>query len=653
MATDTASAAATASTTEAVAADAASRDEALVAGSDEKTGTYPGEGQRYLVGQSVLRAPVVPYQRQKGDPLYRPLRIYTFDPSVSRLEGAVATVNVAFEPLAPGPVGRLFQVDCTDGELGLTYRTAELEDRDVLLANGYPPSPSDPRFHQQMVYAVCSNVYSAFKGALGRNLSWGFGGTDTPARLLLRPHYRNEQNAYFSKESGRGELRFGYFPASEKRLNNRSMPGGFVFTCLSQDIIVHEVTHALLDGLREHFMVPSNSDVVAFHEAFADLVAIFQHFSYTEVVLPAIRRCKGSLQDANLLNELAVQFGHTTGQNGPLRTAIERDAGNPRQYAPGLEAHDLGSILVSAVFDAFVQVFKRKTERYLRLATGGSGLLPAGELSHDMQTLLAERASKLASQFLAICIRAIDYCPPVGLTFGDYLRALITADYDVVPDDRWDYRGALIDAFWRRNIYPRSAGSLSEDALMWHGPRRNLVAVPGLDFATLRFQGDPAHAAGPKELRRQACALGQYATQAEHLEELGMVADGDPRLGGDRVSLPCVESIRSTRRAGPSGQIVFDLVAEITQERFVAASDRGPAFSYHGGATVILDPKGEIRYVILKSVVGAERLERRRRFLASACGAQYWTVRGNAHVRHGDLFEVAHRGAPSANLAKP
>lgn len=652
MASNATGSAATAATTEAVAADVASRDEAGASGFGEKDGRYPGEGEQYLVGQGVLRAPVVPYSRQKGDPLYRPLHIYTVDPSLSRLEGAVATVNVAFEPLAPGPVGCLFEVDSTDSELKLTYRIADLEDHNVLLADGYSPSPSDPRFHQQMVYAVCSNVYSTFKTALGRNLSWGFGGTGTAARLVLRPHYGNEQNAYFSKEAGRGELRFGYFPAPDKRMNNRSMPGGFIFTCLSHDIVVHEVTHALLDGLREHFMVPSNSDVVAFHEAFADLVAIFQHFSYTEVVLPAIRRCKGSLQKDDLLTQLAVQFGHTTGQNGPLRTAIERDNDNPRPYEPGLEAHDLGSILVSAVFDAFVQVFKRKTERYLRLATGGSGLLPPGELSHDLQTLLAERASKLASQFLTVCIRAIDYCPPVGLTFGDYLRALITADYDVVPDDRWDYRGALIDAFWRRNIYPRSATSLSEDALMWHGPRRNLAAVPGLDFATLKFQGDPAHAAGPKELRRQACALGWYATQVEHLEELGLVADGDPRLNGDRVSLPCVKSIRSARRAGPSGQIVFDLVAEITQEYFVAASDAGPAFSYHGGATVILDPKGEIRYVILKSVVGLGRLERRRKFLAGRCGARYWTVRDNAYVRQGDLFEMVHRSPSSDDSVK-
>jgi hypothetical protein len=47
----------------------------------------------------------------------------------------------------------------------------------------------------------------------------------------------------------------------------------------------------------------------------------------------------------------------------------------------------------------------------------------------------------------------------------------------------------------------------------------------------------------------------------------------------------------------------------------VQASSAGPAFSYHGGATLILGPEGEIRCAIVKSVVGRDRLERRRQFL--------------------------------------
>ena len=58
-----------------------------------------------------------------------------------------------------------------------------------------------------------------------------------------------------------------------------ALEGSYVFLSLSHDIIVHEVTHALLDGLRPEFHVASHPDVPAFHEAFADLIAVFQRFS--------------------------------------------------------------------------------------------------------------------------------------------------------------------------------------------------------------------------------------------------------------------------------------------------------------------------------------------------------------------------------------
>ncbi|MDB5750435.1 MAG: hypothetical protein JWP65_856 [Ramlibacter sp.] len=628
-----------ATTTEAVAADAASRvgEEPGAAGAPFAR-QYPGEGRQYAIGMGVLRAAATPHERKADEPLYRSLRIYAVDPAHTRLEGAVANVNVAYEPLEPGPVGKLIAVDDTD-PTGRARRKADLDERNVLIADGYEPSLSDPRFHQQMVYAVCSNAYSAFRTALGRTPSWSFGGPDEPARLIVRPHHARMRNAYYERVDNRGELHFGYFPAGEHP-TDRTMAGGIVFTCLSHDIVVHEMTHALLDGLRAHFMVPTNPDVIAFHEAFADLVAVFQHFSYPDVVRSAIRQCRGALEQAALLAQVASQFSRATGRQGPLRTALEH--GEHREYRDDLEPHALGAVLVSAIFEAFSTVFRRKTEAIVRLATGGTGVLPPGELPHDLQQLLAAKAGKLASQFLAICIRAIDYCPPTGMMFGDYLRALITADYDLVPDDPWDYRGALVDAFWRRRIYPRTSQHLSQDSLLWQGPRVDLPPVAGLDFATLRFQGDPAQAASVEELRRQAAALGHFVTERERLEEFGLAAQDDPRLGPNAVGLPTVESIRTARRAGPNGQIVFDLVAEITQAMHVAPTADGPGFTHHGGCTVLLSPKGEVRYVVLKSVLGAGRVDRRRDFLMTNLGQRFWRVDGDRLQPRGSVFRLMH-----------
>ncbi|MEO6163478.1 MAG: peptidase M4 [Candidatus Binatia bacterium] len=626
------------STTEATAAQAQSHgDIAMERAPIREPNPCANLNVTYLLGPGVERLAPAPYERVRGDPVFRPLRIFTVDPSTPRLAGAIALVDVPYEPVEPGPTGKLFSVDNYDGAQKIHYRRADLDDKNVLITDGYVPSQSDPRFHQQMVYAVCSNVYATFRKALGRHLAWGLGATQ--GKLVIRPHAFEEANAYYDEAAG--ELQFGYYVAG-KNSTDITLPGGFVFTCLSHDVIAHEVTHALLDGLRAEFSRPSGIDVLAFHEAFADLVAVFQRFSYKEVVRNAIRDARGDITKAEYLTKLALQFGHTTGKKAALRSAIDKniETGAPRVYDSGLEAHELGSVLVAAVFEAFAKIYRRKTERYLRLATAGSGLLPKGELPHDLQAVLADRAAKLAGQFLSICIRAIDYCPPIGLTFGDYLRALITADYDLVADDPWDYRGALIEAFRRRNIYPRGVANISEEALLWRPTRKPLAPVKGLDFAHLRFRGDPGRAADPNELRRQACVLGDFVARPEHLEEFGLVANGDSRLEGDTVSVPSVRSIRSSRRVGPDGQIAFDVIAEVTQLCTVARGSEH--FQYYGGSTIILGPMGEIRYVILKNVVVANRLERRREFLHSDAGQQYWLRTGSSYTPKTKLFKLLH-----------
>jgi hypothetical protein len=123
----------------------------------------------FTIDENVQRAVrCLPYERKPDDPIYRPLRIFSLDPSASRLEGAEATVNVPYEPLGPGPVGSVLEVDDYDGTQHTHWGRVDLDDRAVLLNSGRAPSTSDPLFHQQMVYVVCATVYAAFRRALGR-----------------------------------------------------------------------------------------------------------------------------------------------------------------------------------------------------------------------------------------------------------------------------------------------------------------------------------------------------------------------------------------------------------------------------------------------------------------------------------------------------
>jgi hypothetical protein len=633
----------------------AQTNEAPPGGSGEakSSGACAGEGTTFVIGDGVGRAVEGrPEERKSDRPIYRPLKIFALDPSVSRLEGATALINVPYEPLQPGPVGSLFWVSGETENEEQTDEPLDLEDPNILIRNGLDPSTSDKHFHEQMVYAVCSSVYTAFRMALGRHLSWGFNKpADKRVQLLIKPRGFQGNNSYYNRETG--ELSFGFYKSKT--------PGHFpgtVYACLSHDTVAHEVTHALLDGLRAHFSLPTSPDVLAFHEGFADLVAVFQHFSYEQVVRAAIRKSRGNISRADLLTDIARQLGQTGREyKTALRSAIDyssksdertksdeikaadvqagkvpaddkNEAKGPKIYNDKLEAHELGSVLVVAVFEAFITVFKRKTERLVRLATGGSGRLPPGEIPLDLQSALAEKASKLASQFLTMCIRAIDYCPPVDITFGEYLRAVITADKDLVPDDPWAYREAWVDSFRRHHIFPGSVQDLSEESLLWRAPEKQntpyeIPEIKGLTFAELKFDGDPAWPANEDELKRQACVLGEIVTRPEYIRGFGLAEKDDEQLKGDEVDLPKIQSIRSSRRIGPSGQVVFDVVAEVTQRRLARIIGTDDVCNFYGGATIIIDPRGRIRYVMTKRVTNNQRLDEQIEFLDSVEGAKY------------------------------
>jgi hypothetical protein len=591
---------------------------------------------------------VRPYQRGPLDPVYRPLRIFALDPAVSKLDGAVALVNVPFETLKRGPRGRLFHVKETDRAEGTdSDSVCDLEDPRVLLTQGYAPARSDRRFQNQMVYAVCSSVYAAFKAALGRDPVWGFDrdGSDEdvdPGALILHPRVREERNAHYDKAEG--SLNFGWFTAQETA--NGFMKGESVYTCLSHDVVVHELTHALLDGMRAKFTIPTQIDVLAFHEAFADLVAVFQHFSYRNVVLAAIRKSRGEVT-GELLTDLARPLGRTsTDRPSALRRAVDDSGGRcgrRLRYDRNLDVHELGSVLVLAVFDTFNTVYRRKIQRYVRLATGGAGHLGLGELPADLQVILAEEASQLASQFLSICIRAIDYCPPVDLEFGEFLRAVITADRELVPDDPWGYREAWIDAFRERGILPSDVKALDEDALAWKPPINKLRPITQLSFARLRFRGDPGRPAGASELGRQATALGAVIADPSYAAEFGLQTPD-----GDLIHKPCIESIRSARRVGPDGQILFDIVAEISQRRIVkGGGENDRSLPFYGGSTVILGPEGEIRYVIRKNVESTERSDGQRKFIEGPVGQQYWAPEGDVLAPKPNALKMLHDPARS------
>lgn len=683
-------------------------------------------------------------ERPAATPTRRRLRVYAFDPSLStRLETwrtNQVTLSIPWERLGyvhngtfiAGPVGDYLEVVDVDPASGAAYEVVNLDDPSLLATDGLVVSEVDPRFHQQMVYAVASSTIAHFERALGRTALWSprwkaidpkskreLSEAETALRpsnqkrwlqeyvhrLRIYPHAMREANAYYSPE--KKALLFGYFKAIDDG-SGLVMPGSTVFTCLSHDVVAHETTHALLDGLHPYFTDPSNPDVLAFHEAFADIVSLFSRFSMPEVVRTEIARARGQLDAENMLGSLALQFGAATGKRSALRDAIGtvkdgrwvRRAPDPALIRNTFEPHARGSLLVAAVFDAFLGIYRGRTSDLIRIASGGTGQLPAGELHPDLVDRLSREAYTAARHVLTMCIRALDYCPPVDITFGEYLRALITADSDMVPDDDKNYRIAMIEGFRRHGIYPQGVSSMSEEALKWEQPqfsknlqkciasalqyveqderrrdsqekesgRSNPASINPMTFGV-------AGSISPLRTRRgmtwsrmdRACAvireflLENLRSDSDIQWQLG-VCVGDRAPGSvhaeDRSGKPSfqVNRLRQSRRIGPGGMEVSDYVLEITQKRDGylnpdrqkqadslrrSARSRAPYdFMVRGGCTLNIDMRShQVRYCVAKNILSERRLEAQRRFMGdSSPGMGIY-----ARARTRETFAMLHR----------
>jgi hypothetical protein len=548
--------------------------------------------------ETITMATGYPWMELEQPPV-RILKVYALDPSAGNYIGNVMSVKIKWEEgLKAGPIGRKIAVIDYDGANKCYYPPVDLNDPRILARGGLDPSESDPRFHQQMVYAVASETIERFEAALGRRIGWRradrprtanrtdsdkgstWRKTDSIWTLNLFPHAMVQANAFYSPDA-KGIL-FGYFTA-EKTNQGRNLPGQRVFTCLSHDIIAHEMTHAIVDGIRTYFTEPTNPDVLAFHEGFADLAALFSHFSHKDALLDTIQKTGGrlyqfelkpdaaptlakkdkddrdeggkddlgkkativgELSTRNPLIDLAQQFGEASGMDRGLRSALDIPPNTNDIQTRIDDVHFRGSILVAAVFDAYFSIYLKRTAdlfRIYRAGGGSSSRSQPDDLPGPLARLLAEQAATTAAEFFQLCARALDYCPPVDITFGDFLRALITANLDLKADDGLAVRDALMQAFRVRGIYPEDAAFFSQDSLCWprvpkwtNPPAENalppvevMLADPKTGAAkltTLVF-GDP-NGLTTEEQNVNGAVLRQYAE--ENAKRLGF--DDDPKL---------------------------------------------------------------------------------------------------------------------------
>jgi hypothetical protein len=545
----------------------------------------------------------------------REISVLAEDPSV-RMNGnsrkpLMTKVRIPSEILVKGPRGSRIEVIDYDSSTGHFYEPyvlpqdedpyADADDIDKLLA--------DPGFHAHQVFGVASATLFEFERALGRNLSWGFAGRSHQLKIL--PHAFREANAFYSRSEE--SLLFGYFANPDK-------PKKTVFTCLSHDIVAHETTHAILDGLRDQLIRPSSPDQAAFHEGFADIIALLSNLRSEALIQVALKASKPrlserpsdridldktlkALETQSFLSGLADEMGKATGSLG--RGALRRSVGlapNPDLMKHMEEPHERGEILVAAVMHSFMKVWharlagKYKDSVVKPASENGEAAAPAPSTRRVDAWRVAEEGAKAAQHLLTMVIRAIDYLPPAHVEFKDFLMAMITSDWQTCPDDSsYHYRELLLASFKAFGIEPHGGGTSLEKGA--YKPIEDVLQYSRGNNSSMRSDCD-----------------GMFRFLWENREKLNLAKDAYTR----------VNSVRPVWRVAPDGFILHETVAEYYQlARNATIAElrhleipvppqlgRNDTFNLFGGGTLIFDEFGRLKFHISNNIASRTQSKR-------------------------------------------
>jgi hypothetical protein len=522
-----------------------------------------------------------------------------------------AEVEIPAETLEPGPWGYRVHVVDYDAASGMLWKP-----HDYTLANGVVVDPfadktdrellSNPKFHQQNVYAIIMRILARFEQALGRRVSWSFGGH----QLKVAPHASCDANAFYSKEDE--GLFLGYFVDPGFKGKRPTAENGLVFSCLSHDVTAHETTHALVDGLRERYTDPSSPDQAAFHEGISDVVALLSVFALREVVAGLLVNLKSkktihkreltakSLRKSALFG-LAEEMGEALAQvrGEALRRSVELMADPKKLRDPEFqEPHRRGEILVAAILNAMIEIWADRLEGLRRTDKGEVNL-----------SRVVEEGQRIADTLLTMAIRALDYSPPVHLEFGDYLSALLTADREIRPDDSvYKFRTALLDSFARYGVKPSSPYGDNEPGI-WGSPEQEVNQ--SLSYARSHFE----------PMQRDADEVFRFVW--ENRDVLGLFEGVYTQ----------VQSVRPCVRVDRDGFTLRETVAEYVQIiRLMPAELKKAGYtrpdgtllpddrevSLHGGGTLIFDEWGRLKYHIHNRLGNKKKQSERLQYLAQS-----------------------------------
>lgn len=422
-------------------------------------------------------------------PLNVSVRILPKDPLVARRDGLwPVKANLTCATLGHGPTSSRVAVVDYNADLDTRFAPARM----LSSKKGFRgiDGRSDEKlldsftFHQVNVWAIIEEILNRLENhrALGRPIPWasGFG------RLLVLPHAGYEANAFYDRETG--ALHFFYF---------EGLDGKPVYTCLSHDIIAHELGHAILDGLKPGYNDVSSAETAGFHEYFGDAIAMTASLRRREIALLVTKGAPQRLAAKNVVSAIASEFG--AAHHGVAAKDYLRGAWNSRKMSDlrgTYQEHDWSEILTGVYYSLLQYLYQRNLKRIVKEDDAAKKKRTVGKKWQQSMKALINAADQTAN----VMLRAIDYCPPVDLRYNEFARALLRADEVSYPIDTLGIRTELQRIFRKRGLVPpkedpkrrsdivralRDARPIDEitatpvDAYRFLDQHRDLFGIPG------------------------------------------------------------------------------------------------------------------------------------------------------------------------------
>lgn len=391
----------------------------------------------------------------------------------------------AREPLLDGPVSRRVAVIDFDPATGALVPGARFLAPDknrklgrYAVANLLDCEALD--FMQVSVFGAVMRMMRIFEeeDVLGRELRWAFDGE----QLLVVPRAGKAANAFYHRQSR--SLQFFF-------VDDPARAGGQVYSCLSTDIVAHETTHAILDGIARDLYDATSPQALAMHEAIADLGAVMLAVQTPRLLEQVMELTDGDITKNGAFSTIARQFGSAVyGADRPVRDL----ANDTSFFEPGgldlNEPHDLSLVLTGAIYALLVNEYGQIREEDCQeaMATGMiNGRPMTAKQKEDPRFSVSGFALvKASGKFKRIAFRALDYLPPGEISFADYGRAMVAADLYSNPEDP-EPRDFIKQEFVKRGMV-EDAGTLDPVAPGFALPAAlDLEQLRDSDWAAYQF----------------------------------------------------------------------------------------------------------------------------------------------------------------------